>query len=134
MEAAVQLLDHVSITVRDLEKARPFYVAVMSALEVELAYERADAIGFGPRNRASDDTHTYLSVLESPLASNDPKRHWCFRAASKSQVDEFHEAGLHAGGKSAGAPGRRSYHEAYYAAFLIDPEGNKIEAVFHRAI
>ena len=75
--------------------------------------------------------HTYLSVYESAHASADPRRHWCLRAVSRVQVAAFHTAGLSAGGTSAGAPGLRTYHPEYYAAFLLDPEGNKIEAVFH---
>ena len=127
----MRLLDHVSISVRDLERAKPFYLAVMSALGAKVASERPGAIGFGERNRLQDDAHTYLSVFESPAASSDCRRHWCFRAASSAQVDEFHRAGLAAGGICAGPPGRRDYHPGYYAAFLLDPEGNKIEAVFH---
>lgn len=127
----MQLLDHVSITVRNLSEVKSFYLAVMSALGAKVAYDRADAIGFGERNRPHSDLHTYLSVFESKHASSDPGRHWCFRASSSAQVDTFHAAGLVAGGKSEGAPGLRNYHPEYYAAFLLDPEGNKIEAVFH---
>ena len=127
----MQLLDHVSITVRSLAGAKAFYLAVMSALDAVVAYDRVDAIGFGERNRPHDDVHTYLSVYESAQASADSRRHWCFRAASRAQVDAFHAAGLSAGGTSAGAPGLRNYHPEYYAAFLLDPEGNKVEAVFH---
>ena len=127
----MQLLDHVSISVRDLGRAKPFYLAAMSALGARVASERPGAIGFGERNRPLDDAHTYLSVFESPAASPDPRRHWCFRAASSAQVDDFHRAGLAAGGTCAGPPGLRDYHPGYYAAFLLDPEGNKIEAVFH---
>lgn len=95
----MQLLDHVSITLRDLAAAKPFYKAVMGALGAVVAYERDDAIGFGERNRPDDDAHTCLA----------------------------------AGGRDEGAPGlRASYHPQYYAAFLLDPEGNKVEAVFHR--
>ena len=129
----MQLLDHVSITVRSLSVVKPFYLAAMSALGARVAYDRADAIGFGERNRPHDDVHTYLSVFESAHATADPRRHWCFRATSSAQVDSFHSAGLAAGGKSEGAPGLRDYHPEYYAAFLLDPEGNKIEAVFHHA-
>lgn len=129
----MQLLDHVSISVRSLARARPFYAAVMSALGAAQVYDRADAMGFGERNRPKDDAHTYLSVFESAVAWPDPRRHWCFRAASKGQVDAFHAAGLAAGGTSEGAPGLREYHAGYYAAFLLDPEGNKVEAVFHDA-
>jgi catechol 2,3-dioxygenase-like lactoylglutathione lyase family enzyme len=129
----MQLLDHVSITVRDLSRAKPFYIAVMAALRAKVAYNRPDAIGFGERNRPDDDVHTYLSVFESANASVDTRRHWCFRASSTAEVDAFHAAGLAAGGASEGAPGLRNYHARYYAAFLLDPEGNKIEAVFHHA-
>jgi catechol 2,3-dioxygenase-like lactoylglutathione lyase family enzyme len=129
----MQLLDHLSITVRQLSAVKPFYLAVMQALGARLAYDRPDAIGFGERNRPHDDVHTYLSVFESPAAQADPRRHCCVRAASIAAVNAFHAAGLAAGGTSDGAPGVRSYHPGYYAAFLLDPEGNKIEAVFHHA-
>jgi predicted lactoylglutathione lyase len=104
----------------------------MKALGAEVAYDRADALGFGERNRPHDDVHTYVSIFESKTANVDDRRHWCLRAASAAEVDAFHAAGLDAGGSSAGAPEKRSYHPGYYAAFLRDPEGNKIEAVFHR--
>jgi catechol 2,3-dioxygenase-like lactoylglutathione lyase family enzyme len=129
----VKALDHVSITVRDLQRAKPFYDAVFGALELEKVYEREDAVGYGARNRPDDDDHTYLSIYQSAAASADPRRHWCFRAASAAQVRAFHAAGLAAGGHDAGAPGLRPhYHGRYYAAFLEDPEGNRIEAVCHR--
>jgi catechol 2,3-dioxygenase-like lactoylglutathione lyase family enzyme len=129
----MQLLDHLSITVRQLERVRPFYRAVMAALGAVVAYDRPDAIGFGERNRPHDDVHTYLSIFESPAAAPDPRRHVCMRAASVVEVQAFHAAGIAAGGTSDGAPGLRSYHPRYYAAFLLDPEGNKLEAVFHHA-
>jgi catechol 2,3-dioxygenase-like lactoylglutathione lyase family enzyme len=128
----MQLIDHVSITVRALQAAKPFYSAVMSALGARIAYDRVDAIGFGERNRPNDDGHTYVSIFESKAAEPDPRRHYCFRAASRMQVDAFFAAGLAAGGTSDGPPGLRPYHPAYYAAFLLDPEGNKLEAVFHQ--
>ena len=129
----MQLIDHVSITVRDLERARPFYEAILRALDVPKVYERADAIGFGTRNRPGDDGHNYLSIFQSARTAADARRHWCFRAQSAAQVRAFHAAGLGAGGNDAGLPGLRPhYHPAYYAAFLTDPEGNRIEAVCHR--
>lgn len=128
----MKLLDHLSITVFELAAVRDFYVAVFAALDVRPVYERADAIGFGERNSIADDSHTYLSVFESPQAAPDPRRHVCFRAASRAQVEAFHAAGLATGGRDAGPPGLRAhYHPDYYAAFLLDPEGNKVEAVFH---
>lgn len=128
------LLDHLSITVRDLPRAATFYRAVLGVIGAEVVYERPDAIGFGRRNRADDDGHSYLSVFASPHASPDPRRHVCFRAPSIEAVQAFHRAGLEAGGRDEGPPGLRpQYHPNYYAAFLLDPEGNKVEAVFHRA-
>jgi catechol 2,3-dioxygenase-like lactoylglutathione lyase family enzyme len=129
----MQLLDHVWITVRSIERFKPFYVGIMSALGAIVAHERADAIGFGQRNCPDSDGHTYLSVYQSPHASADPRRHWCFRATSVEQVRAFHSAGLAAGGTDDGSPGLRNYHPQYYAAFLRDPEGNKVEAVYHHA-
>jgi len=130
----MQLLDHVSITVRDVQKVKPFYAAIMQALGAIVVYERRDALGFGERNRPHDDGHTYVSVFESPSAAADPRRHWSLRAASEHDVRRFYEAGLAAGGTSDGVPGVRAhYHPGYYAAFVVDPEGNRIEAVYHHA-
>jgi catechol 2,3-dioxygenase-like lactoylglutathione lyase family enzyme len=119
--------------VRDLARAKPFYRAVMAALGAPEAYDEPRAIGFGARNGPRDDAHSYLSIFESPAAAPDPRRHWCFRAASEAAVRAFHDAGLAAGGSCDGAPGLRAdYHAGYYAAFLRDPEGNRLEAVCHR--
>ncbi|MFI5320937.1 MAG: VOC family protein [Myxococcota bacterium] len=129
----MQLLDHVSIAVRDLARAKPFYRAVMAALDAREAYDEPGAIGFGARNAAGDDAHSYLSVFESADAQASARRHVCFRAANASQVRAAHAAGLRAGGTSDGAPGLRPhYHAAYYAAFLLDPESNRVEVVTHR--
>ncbi len=129
----MQLLDHVSIAVRDLTRAKPFYRAVMGALGAPEAYDEAHAIGFGARNAPGGDAHSYLSVFETPDAQPSTRRHVCFRAADAAQVRAFFAAGLQAGGRSNGAPGLRpDYHAGYYAAFLLDPEGNCIEAVTHR--
>ncbi len=128
------LLDHVSIAVRDLSRAQPFYDAIMSALGIPKVYDRPGAVGYGQRNAAGDDGHSYLSVYESPSAVADPGRHWCFRARSEDEVRRFFAAGLGAGGSGDGEPGvRPDYHPAYFAAFLVDPDGNRVEAVYHRA-
>lgn len=129
----MQALDHVSITVRDLARVQAFYDAIFPVLSLKKIYQKADAAGYGERNRAGADDHSYLSLYQSGAASADPRRHWCFRAESAAAVRAFHAAGLAAGGRDAGAPGLRPhYHPAYYAAFLEDPEGNRIEAVTHR--
>lgn len=128
----MRALDHVSITVRHLAAAEPFYDAVFAVLGLKKVYRKDGMMGYGERNRPDDDAHSYLSVFESPAAQADPRRHWCFRADSAAKVRAFHAAGLAAGGRDAGAPGIRAhYHPSYYAAFLEDPEGNRIEAAFH---
>ena len=98
----MHLLDHVSITVRNLSAVLPFYKATMSALGAVIAYEDKDAIGFGERNGPQNSGHSYVSVFQSEHASADPRRHWCFRASSVDQVDAFHVAGLAAGGHEEG--------------------------------
>jgi catechol 2,3-dioxygenase-like lactoylglutathione lyase family enzyme len=127
------MLDHVSITVSALGRAGPFYDAVMAALGHPCVRRDATMLGYGIRNRADDDCHGYISVRATGAAIVADRRHWCFRAPSREAVDAFHAAGLAHGGSDGGAPGLRpDYHEAYYAAFLLDPDGNRIEAVCHK--
>jgi len=128
----MQLLDHVSIAVADLNGARPFYDAIMSALGCEKVYDRADALGYGAHCRADPPFETYLAVYHSPSATTDDKRHWCFKATSVAQVRAFHTAALANGGTCNGPPGLRIHdHPSYYAAFVRDPQGNRLEAVCH---
>ncbi|WP_241291212.1 VOC family protein [Burkholderia stabilis] len=130
----MQLLDHVSISVPDIDLARPFYDAVMTALGASKVYDRPTALGYGERCNASDTASTFLAVYLDPVEVGASKRHWCFKAVSREQVDAFFEAGVSAGGQSDGDPGLRPhYHDDYYAAFLVDPAGNRIEAVCHAA-
>jgi catechol 2,3-dioxygenase-like lactoylglutathione lyase family enzyme len=127
------MLDHISITVYYLARAATFYDAVFAALGHPCVRRDANVLGYGLRNRPDDDSHTYISIRATGHPISADRRHWCFRAASRLAVDAFHAAGLAAGGRDDGAPGLRpDYHEAYYAAFLIDPDGNRIEAVCHR--
>ena len=125
-----QLLDHTSITVRDLDRSGPFYDAVLAALGVERLWRREDRIRYGERGAPGE---TYVSIVEVPDAVAG-EAHWAFRAPDRPSVDAFHAAGLAHGGTDDGAPGPRpAYHEAYYAAFLRDPDGNRVEAVCHEA-
>lgn len=126
------VLDHVSISVPDLDQARPFYDAVMAALGVAQVYDRPDAIGYGVCCDSIEDFHTCLAIYASANANIDDKRHWCFKATTRQQVVEFHRAGLAHGGRDNGAPALRHYHPTYFGAFLHDPFGNRIEAVCHR--
>jgi catechol 2,3-dioxygenase-like lactoylglutathione lyase family enzyme len=128
------VLDHVSVSVPDVELARPFYDAIMATLGVGKVYDQTTALGYGVRCNAVEDFHSYLSIYESTEANLDEKRHWCFKATTRSQVAAFHAAGLAHGGHDEGAPGiRPEYHEHYFGAFLRDPFGNRVEAVCHRA-
>ncbi|GAB4363863.1 MAG: VOC family protein [Kiloniellaceae bacterium] len=128
------MLDHISITVADIGRAAPFYDAIMAALSVPQVVRSEGQLGYGLRNRPDDDSHSYFSVFQSRRADLVPdNRHWCFRAPSREAVDAFHAAGLANGGTCDGPPGLRDdYHPGYYAAFLLDPDGNRVEAVCHR--
>jgi catechol 2,3-dioxygenase-like lactoylglutathione lyase family enzyme len=128
----MQLLDHVSIGVPDMNAARRFYDAIMNALGAAKVYDLPHALGYGERCTPQDLSSTYLAVYLDQGEISGSKRHWCFKAGSREQVDAFHAAGLAAGGQSDGAPGLRTdYHAGYYAAFLYDPAGNRVEAVCH---
>jgi len=128
------MLDHVSITVSDIARAAPFWDAIMAALGVACVARNERQLGYGTRNRPDDDGHSYFSIFPSREAALVPdNRHWCFRAPDRAAVDAFHAAGLANGGTCDGPPGLRAdYHPGYYAAFLLDPDGNRIEAVCHR--
>jgi catechol 2,3-dioxygenase-like lactoylglutathione lyase family enzyme len=127
------MLDHVSISVRDLAAAAPFYDAALGALGHAPLPADGDRLRYGTRNSAEDDGHTYLSVVEGADGAG-ATRHWAFRAITRGQVDAFYAAALAAGGSDDGPPGPRSeYHPDYYAAFVRDLDGNRLEAVCHRA-
>lgn len=128
------MLDHVSITVADLAAAGRFYDAVMAALGVPRVGSDAGWIGYGERCDANRPDRSYLSIRLGPAPEAAHGRHWCFKAPDRAAVDAFWHAGLAAGGRDNGAPGLRPhYHPHYYAAFLLDPDGNRVEAVCHRA-
>ncbi|TCI00366.1 VOC family protein [Roseococcus sp. SYP-B2431] len=127
------MLDHVSITVNALEPALRFYDAVMGALGVPRVWVTEQGIGYGLRNTADDDSHSFLSIYVRPGVAAD-RRHWGFRAPDRAAVRAFHAAGLAHGGRDDGPPGPRpEYHDHYYGAFLLDPDGNRVEAVCNRA-
>ncbi len=126
------MLDHVSIMVGDLDPAGRFYDAVLAALGVPRIGTSEDWIGYGARADAEHPERSYLSLLLGARPEDAPGWHWCFKAPDRSAVDAFWAAGLAAGGTDEGAPGLRPhYHPTYYAAFLRDPDGNRIEAVCH---
>jgi catechol 2,3-dioxygenase-like lactoylglutathione lyase family enzyme len=125
------LLDHVSITVSDIAVAEPFYDAIMAALGVVKVGARGDWLGYGERARPDHPDRVYLSIRKGDRPEPAYGRHWCFKASSRAVVDAFWQAGLAHGGVDQGAPGLRDYHPGYYAAFIADPDGNRLEAVCH---
>ncbi|MEA2885261.1 MAG: hypothetical protein QOH32_4517 [Bradyrhizobium sp.] len=128
------MLDHVYILASDMVAAERFYDAVMAALGVVKVGSRADWIGYGERADADHPDRIYVAIRQGAVPQAANALHWCFKARTRTGVDAFWAAGLAAGGSDDGAPGLRHYHASYYAAFLRDPDGNRIEAVCHRAV
>jgi catechol 2,3-dioxygenase-like lactoylglutathione lyase family enzyme len=119
-----RLFDHVQLVVRDLAASQAFYTAVLQALQVPMGgadegYFWADEL--------------FVSSADSPAAQGHltGRTHLAFQARDRAMVDAFYRAALAHGGTDNGAPGERAYHPGYYAAFVLDPDGNNIEAVFH---
>lgn len=119
-----RLIDHVQLVVRDLDASRRFYDAVLGALGVPFGDEGEDYFWYD---------ELFVSTRRSKAAQNKltGRVHLAFQAAGRKQVDAFHKAALKHGGNDNGRPGERPYHPGYYAAFVLDPDGNNIEAVYH---
>lgn len=119
------MISHVSIGVRDLDKAGKFYDAALGALGYKRLYDSAEALGYG----AGSPEFWLMKVARPVPADKASGLHFCFDAPSRAAVEEFHSAALKASGEDNGKPGLRAdYGENYYAAFVIDPEGYRIEA------
>jgi catechol 2,3-dioxygenase-like lactoylglutathione lyase family enzyme len=120
-----RLIDHVHLRARDLEATKRFYRAVFDALGKPIA--------------ADDEHHLqcdelWLDALGKDEGAGAPSAthvHLAFQAQDRDAVQRFYEAGLAAGGRDNGKPGERKYHPGYFAAFLLDPDGNNVEAVHH---
>lgn len=119
-----RLIDHVQLVVGDISVSRRFYDSVMAALGVPLG--------------GSADSHfwydeLFVSSPDGPEAQGKltGRHHLAFQAQDRAMVDAFYDAALAHGGTDYGPPGERPYHPGYYAAFVLDPDGNNIEAVFH---
>jgi catechol 2,3-dioxygenase-like lactoylglutathione lyase family enzyme len=120
------MIDHVSVGVSDLDRSARFYELTLAPLGLSRVVVRPATIGFG-KNYPEFWINLRADMAPVPHGSGV---HICLRAKSASEVDGFHAAALNAGGRSDGAPGLRPHDRVrYYAAFVIDPDGNRIEAV-----
>ncbi len=114
-----RLIDHVHLRVADLDASKRFYRAALEAVG------RLGAWSESPDHFNVDEL--WVDRATGPVS----RVHLAFQATGRAQVDAFHRAALAAGGRDNGAPGERAYHPGYYGAFVLDPDGNNIEAVFH---
>jgi catechol 2,3-dioxygenase-like lactoylglutathione lyase family enzyme len=121
------MYDHLGLKVKDLAASLRFYEATPAPLGHGICSQDEHGAGIGPKGEAA-------LWLHGNAKAKGPGMHVAFRAPDRKAVDQFHRAGLKAGGKDNGAPGLRvDYSPHYYAAFLIDPDGNNVEAVCLRA-
>lgn len=111
-----RLIDHLHLRTRDLKASKAFYAATLKVLDVTIT----DGVD-----------HFFADELWVDVGEQASHVHVAFQAPDRETVDRWYEAGLKAGGRDNGAPGEREYHPGYYAAFLFDPDGNNVEAVFH---
>ena len=121
-----RLIDHLQLVVRDLAASRRFYEAVFKVLDIPIA-------GTGDTYFWADELFVSTADSEAAQGQLTGRHHLAFQARDRATVDAFYRAALEGGGKDNGAPGERKYHPGYYAAFVLDPDGNNIEAVFHGA-
>lgn len=128
------MLDHVGLTVSDFARSRAFYEAALAVLGIapvmevteEMSGGHGAHLGFG----VPDNPFFWIGTGKAPGSGV----HVAFAASGKAAVDAFYQAAIAAGGRDNGAPGLRPhYHPGYYGAFVLDPDGNNIEAVFHGA-
>ena len=119
-----RLIDHVQLVVADLAASRRFYDAIFEVLGVPLGGEQDDFFWFDELCVSTADS----DAAEGRLTG---RCHLAFQATNRDAVDAFHRVALEAGGRDHGAPGERDSPAVYYAAFVLDPDGNNIEAVYH---
>jgi predicted lactoylglutathione lyase len=112
-----RLVDHVHLVVKNLEASKRFYRAVLQSLGRDLSGEGKDCF--------------YADELFVSPGENVSHVHLAFQTTCREDVRRFYETALAVGGTDNGEPGERKYHPGYYAAFVLDPDGNNIEAVFH---
>jgi catechol 2,3-dioxygenase-like lactoylglutathione lyase family enzyme len=119
-----RLIDHIQLVVKDLGASKRFYSAVLGALGIPLG-------GEGEGYFWADEIFVSTKDSQAALGALTGRTHLAFQAKDRATVERFHPVAVQAGGRDNGAPGERPYHPGYYAAFVLDPEGNNVEAVFH---
>ncbi|NML73625.1 VOC family protein [Rhizobium sp. S-51] len=119
-----RLIDHIQLVVRDLKASHDFYAAVLGVLEIPVVGTADDFFWADELVVSSAESPAALGVLTG-------RHHLAFQAKDRSTVDAFYRVAMEHGGRDNGAPGERAYHPGYYAAFVLDPDGNNIEAVYH---
>jgi catechol 2,3-dioxygenase-like lactoylglutathione lyase family enzyme len=119
-----RLVDHIGLVVKDLAASKRFYTAALEALGIPLGGEAPEDFWFDELFISSQGSKEAQGKLTGRI-------HLAFQAADRAMVERFYRAALGAGGRDNGAPGERPYHPGYYAAFVLDPDGNNIEAVYH---
>lgn len=126
------MFDHIGFAVSNLATSRAFYAAALRPLGIKLVMEvTAEQTGTGAHAGFGAADKAFFWIGDH--AATRSGAHIAFAAESRAQVDQFYRAALNAGGKDNGAPGLRPhYHENYYGAFVLDPDGNNIEAVCHK--
>jgi catechol 2,3-dioxygenase-like lactoylglutathione lyase family enzyme len=119
------MINHISIGVKDINAARGFYDAALKPLGYSCLSESAGALGYGDKS-----AQFWVYAATSPVPADEQSGlHFCFDAPSRKSVDAFHAAATSTGGRDHGAPGLRAdYGNGYYAAFVVDPDGYRIEA------
>lgn len=129
------ILDHITLVVSDYGRSKTFYEKALAPLGIQRIVEFGQACGFGKDRKPAFWIGTGPASFQRAehLALITPT-HVAFTAASRGEVEAFYAAALAAGGKDFGAPGVRAhYHPRYYGAFVLDPDGHDVEAVFHAA-
>jgi catechol 2,3-dioxygenase-like lactoylglutathione lyase family enzyme len=119
-----RLIDHLQLVVRNFQNSRRFYAAIFEALGIPLGGEGQDYFWYDELFVCTKDSQAAAGVITG-------RTHLAFQADSPDMVEKFYHAALDAGGWDNGAPGERPYHPGYYAAFVLDTDGNNIEAVYH---
>ena len=112
------------MVVRDISAARRFYTAVFESLNIPIGGAADDYFWADELFISTPDSHAAQGVLTG-------RHHLALQAQNRGMVDSFYKAALANGGKDNGSAGERVYHPGYYAAFVLDPDGNNIEAVYH---